>query len=230
MSTAGLIPSKLPNSLVHKVLLPAIELHPLVPLSVAARHNLRALVLLGRVIRAPKALKQLGKLGVARDVRGLEANHRVGGELPGRGLRVEDMALGRLGGKKVIIPGFAAHTARGVGHLCGRHGWVNGRIRLSGARENVIRAVGLAHVRIRCARNGLAINDWICEAVSRSTGAIGRYVTVAVSGPTDVRDVGLAGSGEGRAVGGHGGSGRGAGGVTAGHGVPASGHCGEKGC
>lgn len=72
-----------------------------------------------------------------------ERDLRVGGELPRRRVRLEDVHFRVLGGEEVVVARLAAHAARGVGHLRGGHGWVEGWAGLWVAREDVAGAVGL---------------------------------------------------------------------------------------
>lgn len=79
-------------------------------------------------------------------MRGLEGDDGVVRELPGGRVRVEDVALGRLGREEVVVAWFAAYTAGGVGHLGRGHLGIDGRCGLGRADIGAARAIGLVDI------------------------------------------------------------------------------------
>lgn len=137
------IPSNILDRHSQPILLIAPKAQPAIPLPIAAADDLVAAVLLGHGVAAAEALEEVAQRRRAGHVRRQEGDLRVGGQLPRRRVRLEDVHLGVLGGEEVVVARLAAHAARRVGHLRGGHGRVQRRAGLWMAGEDVARAVGL---------------------------------------------------------------------------------------
>jgi hypothetical protein len=90
-------------------------------------------------------------------MRGNEWDLRVGIELPGRGLTLEDVDFGVLGREEVVIAWLTADAACRIGHLRGRHLGIDLGVRLCLSPQDVS-----VTVRLVC------IGQWVLKPCNRS--------------------------------------------------------------
>lgn len=138
-----LVPSDIRQRLLHHVLVISTKAEPLVPFPVARANQLEAPVLLRRRVGAAIALEQVFERRVRGDMRRVELEVGVAGQLPRGFVRPEDVNLGVGRWEEVVVAGLAAHAARRVCHLRGRHLRVDDGAWLRLSSEDVARAVGL---------------------------------------------------------------------------------------